>query len=574
MKATAWTVFTGTKPEPMDVEILGVLRGARGPGHDLILAQLHGTKPEYTGVVEGMSGSPVYIGSKLLGALSFRIGQFAKDPIAGITPIEQMMEVRDLPIGNNLREADNSQPDDSVTSSAMLDKSAFTGITQPTSDTQFRMMETPLVMNGFSPEAVKFWQQKMAGTGLDQVSAGGMGSGSSEADRMEPSAKAEQSILPGSAVSAQLVRGDMEISATCTVTYVDPKQLLACGHPILQAGTVSLPMTAAEVVTTLASPLNAFKIINTGANIGAFTEDRDAGVRGVLGMRARMIPMHITFDRPEGTRKLNVEILDLPALTPQAMAVVLYQSLLQSNDSTNTTTYHLTGNIAIEGHGASPLDVWAAPGEANPAPMQAALLAGAQFQELYSNSARQSPVRDIEIHVQAVPRRLGVELEGARLITNDSAHAGEKVTLEVTLRPWKQPTRNVRIPITIPARLGAGNVRILVSDSGTLDRTMNGLRLPGREPDLNAVMAVDRRQHAADRIYVSMLVPETQASVSGQMLASLPLSMANALEPMRPTQEASLNSESAVVMGDAPAGGVLTGFQVITIHIEAGGGLN
>ncbi len=574
MKGTAWTVFTGTKPEPMDVEILGVLRGARGPRQDLILAQLHGAKPEYTGIVEGMSGSPVYIGSKLLGALSFRIGQFAKDPIAGITPIEQMIELRDLPIGSNLREAGTSEPSESLTASATLDNATFTGITQPTSDSQFRMMETPLVMSGFSPEAVKFWQQKMAGTGLDQVAAGGMGSGSSDADRMEPSTKAAESILPGSAVSAQLVRGDMEISATCTVTYVDPKQLLACGHPILQAGTVSLPMTTADVVATLASPLNAFKIINTGANIGAFTEDRDAGVRGVLGMRARMIPMHITFDRPEGTRKLNVEMLDLPSLTPQAMAVVLYQSMLQSNDNTNTTTYHLTGNIAIEGHGASPLDVWAAPGDAMPAPMQAALQAGEQFQELYSNSARRTPVHDIEIHVQAVPRRLGVELEGARLISNDSAHAGEKAVIEVTLRPWKQPTRNVRIPITIPARLVAGNVRILVSDSGTLDRTMNGLRLPGRQPDLNAVMAIDRRQHSADRIYVSMLVPETQASVSGQMLASLPLSMANALEPMRPTQEASLNSESAVVMGDAPAGGVLTGFQVITLHIEAGGGLN
>ena len=575
-KAIAWTVFTGTKPEPMDVEILGVLRGARGPGHDLILAQLHGPKPEYTGVVEGMSGSPVYIGSRLLGALSFRIGQFAKDPIAGITPIEQMMEVRDLPIGGSLREADNGANGDSLTASAAPISSSFAGIAQPTSDTQFRMMETPLIMSGFSPDAVKFWQQKMAGTGLDQVSAGGMGNGASEAeaDRMEPSPKAVESIQPGSAVSAQLVRGDVEISATCTVTYVDPRQLLACGHPILQAGTVSLPMTTAEVVATLASPLNAFKIINTGSNIGAFTEDRDAGVRGVFGMRAHMIPMHITFERPDGAHKLNVEMLDLPALTPQAMAVVLYQSMLQSNENTNTTTYHLTGNIAIEGHGASPLDVWAAPGEAMPAPMQAALLAGEQFQELYANSARQSPVHEINIHVQSVPKRLGVEIETARLISNDSAHAGDKVTIEVTLRPWKQPARNVRIPITIPARLGSGNVRILVSDAGTLDRTMNGLRLPGRQPDLNAVMAVDRRQHPADRIYVSMLVPETQAAVSGQMFASLPLSMANALEPMRPTQEASLNSESAVVMGDAPAGGVLTGFQIITLHIEAGGGLN
>src|SRR5215469_15087646 len=185
--ATAWTVFSGTKPEPMEVEILGVLRGARGPGQDMILARLRGAKPEYTGVVAGMSGSPVYIGNQLIGSLSYRIGQFAKDPIAGITPIAQMLEVKNLPIGGSLREADNGANGDSLTASAAPISASFAGIAQPTSDTQFRMMETPLIMSGFSPDAVKFWQQKMAGTGLDQVSAGGMGSGTSEADRMEPS---------------------------------------------------------------------------------------------------------------------------------------------------------------------------------------------------------------------------------------------------------------------------------------------------------------------------------------------------------------------------------------------------
>ena len=107
MTATAWTVFSGTKPEPMAVEILGVLRGVRGPGHDMILAQLHGSKPEYTGVVAGMSGSPVYIGNKLLGSISYHIGNFSKDAIAGITPIEDMLEVRDLPIGGPLEQARN-----------------------------------------------------------------------------------------------------------------------------------------------------------------------------------------------------------------------------------------------------------------------------------------------------------------------------------------------------------------------------------------------------------------------------------------------------------------------------------
>ena len=169
LKGTAWTVFTGTTPEPMQVEILGVLRGARGPGHDMILAQLHGAKPEYTGVVAGMSGSPVYIGNRLLGALSFRIGQFSKDPIAGITPIEQMLEVRDLPIEGDQRTEIREQR------SVVSDQ-----IPLVPDQENMQAMETPLVMAGFSPEAIRLWQQKMAGTGLETVAAGGM-SGTSDA---------------------------------------------------------------------------------------------------------------------------------------------------------------------------------------------------------------------------------------------------------------------------------------------------------------------------------------------------------------------------------------------------------
>src|SRR5665213_3909992 len=133
-------------------------------------------------------------------------------------------------------------------------------------------------------------------------------------------------------------------------------------------------MTTAEVVATLASPLNAFKIINTGATIGAFTEDRGAAISGILGAHAHMIPMHVAIDGPEGKRAVNVEIMDIPSLTPQAMEVVLYDSLLQSNDSTAASSYHLTGNIDIDGYAPSPIDLWASPGEAMPAPMQACLL--------------------------------------------------------------------------------------------------------------------------------------------------------------------------------------------------------
>ena len=360
----------------------------------------------------------------------------------------------------------------------------------------------------------------------------------------------------------------------CGVVAVAFSQLLACGHPVLQAGSVSVPMTTSEVVATLASPMNAFKIINTGATIGAFTQDRSSAISGILGAHARMIPMHVAVELPSGRRAVNVEILDLPSLTPQAMEVVLYDSLLQSNDSTADSSYHLTGNIDIAGRAASPINLWATPSYQMGSAMEAALLAGDHFTRLYTSGARQGTVRSIDIHVEAVPKRLQVELVSARLISNDTAHAGDTIEVEATIRPWQQPARNVRVPITLPARLDEGNLRLLVSDAGTLDRTLNQPQFNGRQPDFDSTLAQFGREHAADRIYVSLLVPEAQAGISGNALTSLPLSVANALEPLRSGQQAGLNGESAVVSGDAPAGGVLYGFQVINLHIEAGGGLN
>jgi hypothetical protein len=564
LKATAWTVFEGTQPEPMEVEILGVLRGARGPGQDMILARLKGTKPEFTGVVEGMSGSPVYVGDKLLGSLSYRIGQFSKEPIAGITPIAQMLGLRDLPSG----------PAQPAPPSATPVNTASAQATRPdTSGMNFQAMDTPLVMSGFAPGAIKLWQDKMAGTSLAMVAAGGMGSGSSALDPAI-SAAAVATLRPGSAISAQLVRGDMEMAATCTITYIDPKQLLACGHPVLQAGPVSLPMTTTEVVATLSSPLNSFKIINTGKTVGAFTEDRQSGIRGVMGEQAHMIPMHIAVDGPDGPRKINVEVLDLPSLTTQAVLVVLYNSLLQSNESTAEASYHITGSIDLDNYPPTPLDLWATAGGMMPAPMQAALLTGEHFTQIYSNDARRNPVKSIDLKVQVIPQRLEVDLLSARLISGDMVRAGDIVEVEATVRSWQQPERNVRIPIKLPARLDPGNVRILISDGATLDRTLNQPQPMARPANVEAVLAQARREHSADRIYVSLLAPEPQASMEGNTLTTLPLSMANALEPIRSARDVSMNGESAELAGDAPAGGVLSGFQILTVHIQPGGGLH
>ena len=475
-----------------------------------------------------------------------------------------MLEVKEIPIGTGW----------AISAPAKQSQDSGTGV--GAAGMNFQAMETPLVMSGFRPEAIQLWQKQMAGTGLEMVAAGG-GSGSSKPGVVGAngfSAAAIASIVPGSAVSAQLVRGDLEISATCTVTYVDPQQLLACGHPILQAGPVSMPMTTAEVVATLASPLNAFKIINTGDPIGSFTEDRDSAIRGVLGEKAHMIPVHIAVHGETSNRKLNVEVIDLPSLTPQAVLVSLYDALLDNNQSTMETSYHVTGSVNIAGYPPSHLDLWAPAGDQGSAQLSAAMQTDESFTRLYANGARQGAIQAIDVDVEVIPRRAQVELENARLDSGNVVHAGDTIVVEATLRPWQQPAHNIRIPITLPQGLEAGSMRLLVSDAGTLDRALVQPRISTRSVDLDTALAEARSRHPADRVFVSLLLPDAQAGVGGQTLSAVPLSVANALEPLRNSQDVNLNGESVVLAGQAPAGGVLNGFQILNLHIEPGGGLD
>lgn len=361
LHGVAYTVFEGTKPEAMGVEILGLLHNAIGPGEDMILARLEGAKPEYSGVVAGMSGSPVYIDGKLVGALAYRIGQFSKEPICGITPITQMLQNRAH--GAELR-------------AQVGDQKGVTGNPSGDSSDAVRAIDTPLVFSGFSPEAVALWKDHAPSLGLTPVAGIGGVAGGGGLEGMA-SAADQHSILPGSAVSAILVRGDLEIAATCTVTYVDPTQLLACGHPITQFGPVSYPMTKADVVATLPSPLNAFKIINTAEMIGSFTEDRQTAIRGQFGLAARMIPLtiHVTQDG-SAKRTLHLQVVDQEQLTPAAVLVSVFQGLMESNAYAVETTYHVRGTVELKGYPVMRLDDLVAPSDAAPSNLAAALMVG------------------------------------------------------------------------------------------------------------------------------------------------------------------------------------------------------
>lgn len=575
-QGVAYTVFEGTKPEPMGLEILGVLHNAIGPRQDMILARLEGTKPQYTGVVAGMSGSPVYIDGKLVGALSYRIGQFSKEPICGITPISQMMDVEKAGAELTQQSGQGTElraqgTEGSVQRTAFSGQGsteagapgatlgAMGGQDQPL----IQPMDTPLVFSGFSSTALQLWK-KYAPAGLMPVE----GVGGSESDEKQP-----DPLVPGSAVSAVLVRGDLDIAATCTVTYVDPKKMLACGHPITQFGPVSMPMTKADVVATLPSPAESFKIINTTETVGTITQDRESAIMGEFGEKARMIPvtLHVTHDGVGAAEKsenaLHFEVIDQPQITPMAVMVAVYQGLMQQNGYSLLTTYRLQGAVKLSGFPTVKLNSLVAPTDTLPANLLAALELGQRFTKLYDNAARRTPIESVDLEVAAIPRRLTAEIESVHA-SKIEVHAGDTVTLDATIRPWHGDPKNVRIPVELPANLPNGPVRLLVSDGGTLDRMMQPLQFNAQPLDVAETIAQLNSAHPSDRLYVTLLAPEAQAAVEGRTLSAIPMSMANALAPLKENRGMALNGESAVPMAALPMDAVIGGQQLVTLEVE------
>src|SRR6202140_4077563 len=379
MRGTAYTVFEGVKPEAMEVEVRGVLHNVNGPKGDIILVRLHGQKVEYTGVVAGMSGSPVYFDGKLAGAIAFRIGEFSKEPIAGVTPIADMLEISAL--DRSPAEETSAIKSSSISvvgkTSGPGENYSLPGSSQDSGFANYlKPIETPLVFNGFSEQAVKLFSGQLGAAGIVPV----MGAGSVSND------KQPEPLEAGSAISAILVRGDMDIEATCTVTYVDPQRLLACGHPLLQFGSVDLPMNKAEVLATLPSPLNAFKIVNTTEAVGTFVQDRHTGILGVFDRQPQMIPITLTIHSAAGSKQFHYEVLNNPKLTPVALMVTVFNALHGVNEFGEEITYRLTGSIGVKGFPEVRMRNMFAPTEgAQPAAMQAALSLGERFGRIYDN---------------------------------------------------------------------------------------------------------------------------------------------------------------------------------------------
>jgi hypothetical protein len=555
MKGVGYTVFQGTKPETMGVEVLGVLRNLNGPKSDVVLVRLLGEKPEFTGVVAGMSGSPVYIDGKLLGAIAYRIGQFSKEPIAGITPIEQMLEINEF---------DQSVPQGGGTSVARATVASKTSTPGPQDSNPIQSyaqylqpIDAPFVFNGFNEAAIKQFAPQLSSMGITPVM--GVGSASKE--------KQPEPLVPGSAVSAILVRGDMDVAATCTVTYMDKDHLLACGHPLMQYGMVDMPMTKANVVATLASPLNAFKIINTTEPVGAFVQDRHTGILGRFDREPKMIPVTLSIHGPSGPREYHYEVLNNAKLTPVMMMTTVYNALMGMNQYGEETTYRMNGRIHVNGFTDVRMTNMFSPVDATPTAYAVAMSLGEHFGRIYDNPFEAPTVSGVTLEFDLERERRAAVLESARTDVTE-ARPGDEITIEAVLRPYRGDRIVRRIPVRVPTSAPKGSLRILVSDAETLDRSRHATPAMGRRMDLNSTIEVLNKEHLNDHLYVSLLEANPQATVEDKVMPAVPLSVMNVMEGMRATQEMVVFNESAVNEASTPVGYVVSGAQIISVSIK------
>ncbi|HEX3083974.1 MAG TPA: SpoIVB peptidase S55 domain-containing protein, partial [Pyrinomonadaceae bacterium] len=358
MKGVARTVFAGTEPEEFELEILGVLDGFTGPRQSTIIARLSGPNVARTGVFAGMSGSPVFIDNKLVGAIAYSF-PFAKEPICGITPIKQMIDIferaKEAPRTTEARAVSfsslagvdwkSSLPKQNVNATTLVAPVATNSPLAPLMGQQIQPIATPVVFTGISQETLSLFSSQLTTSGLLPVSGVG---GASKMTPLE--SYDDKTLAPGTSVSVELARGDYSIAASGTVTYRDGEKIYAFGHPFLSIGSSDMPMTESSVVTVIPNAFNSFKLAVPGRMVGSMTQDRATGIFGQLGHASRMIPVKLNLHTSRGQdEQFNYEVVSDEYLTPLLLNLTVFNSIAARERSIGEATISINGSINVDG---------------------------------------------------------------------------------------------------------------------------------------------------------------------------------------------------------------------------------
>ena len=556
MRGTARTVFRGTKSEEFNVEILGVIPNWIGPKQDMIVGRLSGANAERTSVFAGMSGSPVYIDGKLVGAISYSF-PFAKEPMCGITPFAQMTSVVEQaplnrlatasPVAFSFAELLSNTWRPNVTDSArkgLASGFAADSRLMAVAGQTFRPISTPITFSGISQQTMDIFAPEMMRAGMLPVAASG---GGSAVGAMKPANAT--TLLGGDSVVVHLARGDIQIAAAGTVTLRDGDKIYAFGHPFFSLGSTNLPMSESHVVTVVPNANNSFKLAVPDSTVGSMTQDRATVIYGKLGVAPRMLPVKLKLTTSRGrTEEVDFESAFDELLTPLIVNAGVSNTLSASERNLGDSTIEVNGEIRVKGE--TPLRI-----NRRFAGSQAAVFAAAAavipLSALLRANFEGMEITGVTLNMTAV--------DGSRTATVDriaadktQIRAGESVEVSVYERTESGQFIVQKIPLTIPADTAPGMVSVMIGDGTAVQQNAAITQFtPRSAADL---IATFNRLKRSDRLYAVISRMSTGAIIGSNEMPNLPPSVL------------------ATINNDRSAGGSKPAVQTIIGEVELASG--
>ncbi|MCH8320220.1 MAG: hypothetical protein IH790_04595 [Acidobacteria bacterium] len=560
------TVFEGTRVDTFQVEILGVLKNV-GPKQNMILARLSGGPIARTGVFAGMSGSPVYIEDKLIGAVAYAF-PFAKEPFAGITPIREMVDIFKEKPETRPRRARRVNPQKmyqvAQLPSFLLHFELPRFFVEPALTRwqdlgRLQPIATPLNLSGFSPRSIQQFSSQLEMLGL--VPVRGMGTARMEAYEDAP-------LQAGSTITVQLVRGDIDVSASGTATHIEGDRIYGFGHPFLSLGYTDLPLNKGAVLTIIPNLMTSEKVSATLEFIGSIKQDRATGILGVAGEESQLIPVRLRLHTSRNeVKELNFEVVTDNFLTPFLISFTVHNSIVSSERSIGDQTIQVKCTISIKGQ--SDINFESSVSDLVSSSVFAALAAASPVSFLLNSGFEELVMEKIDVEITAVEQTREATVE---TIWQDRLEVdpGEEVHLTVFLRQSNGDTIIKKYPVKIPEEITPGPLKIVVADGLSLTRedaeTGVGEFIP---ESLQQLIKAINNLKKNDRLYIRLVREQAGAIISGEGMPDLPPSLLALYGSRKTSGELKSMGEVIYVEHELPATEfVLNGRQEISVNVK------
>jgi hypothetical protein len=524
------TALEGTTPERIPVTFLGTYEDFAGPGYDVHLIRLEGPVAERVGVAAGMSGSPVFFDGEVIGALSYRLGTLPREAVAGVTPLEDML--------------------DAARSGAMAGTPSGAAA-----------IAAPLTAAGLTFGARRWLAERLAPHGLVLAPAGG---------RVE-SGVVQEPFGPGSPVGVELVRGDLRIAATGTVTWVDGDRVWAFGHPFLGTGRVELPMVTAEVVHTLSDLAGSVKLSNVGQEIGAFDEDRRAALVGRRGGRASMLPVSLELSGGDyRSARYGFELARNSRLAPLLAAVTVLNTLQAAPGYDPRATLRVAGRAELGSLGELPIEMaFAGSGDADSSTAVAAQLF-AVLGSLWTNPFTEITVAKLALEVVAVGREASYRIDSV-VFDRQALRGGETLTVRCGLERFQGGSETRELRLTLPTVLpDVEELLFAVGNPLALDQAM-GSRLQRRlqgATDIHSYLRVLGEIRSAHRLTAVVYHLGGSIVARGREFERLPPTIERLLAIAAPPTARNPVPSNALVWAEEELPGPVTGIATRRLRVE------